>query len=94
MKLASSYIIIFCTCPDKLIAEKIASQLITKKLAACINIIPTITSIYEWQGKIEKSEEYLLIIKTKAELYEQMQTFICENHPYEIPEIIAIPITQ
>lgn len=88
------YQVVLCTCPDKVVAERIAQNLVGEKLAACVNILPEITSIYSWQDKIECDNEVQLIIKSKAELFEQL----CENihtvHPYQTVEIIALNIQQ
>jgi len=88
------YQIVFCTCPNQEIAVKLGSALVEAKLAACVNIIPGLTSIYTWQEKIETSTEVLLIIKTKTSLFQALETFILQNHPYECPEIVGIPISQ
>ena len=72
-------------------AEKIANELVNTKLAACVSIIPNMRSIYTWEGKVESSEEYLLIIKTRAELFEQVKQAIQGLHSYKIPEIISLP---
>ena len=72
--------------------ERIGSSLVEERLAACVNIIPSITSIYHWQGKIEKAEEVLLILKTKSELVEQLIERAKELHPYDVPEIISLKI--
>jgi len=86
------YQIILCTCPDKDTAEKIARLLITEKLAACINILPGITSIYLWHEQIESAQEQLLLIKANKTGYQAIETMIKKHHPYELPEIIAVPI--
>ncbi len=88
------YQIILCTCPDQKTAEDIASALISQKLAACVNIIAGITSIYEWQGKLEKSAEQLLLIKSHIDKYIEIEGKIKSLHPYELPEIIAVPIDR
>lgn len=75
-------------------ADKIARELVNTKLAACVSIIPNMRSIYTWEGKVEDSEEYLLIIKTRAELFEQVKQAIQGLHSYKIPEIISLPITH
>ena len=75
-------------------AEKIANELVNTKLAACVSIIPNMRSIYTWEGKVESSEEYLMIIKTRAELFEQVKQAIQGLHSYKIPEIISLPITH
>lgn len=83
---------VLCTCPDYEMAEKLATLAVNDKLAACVNILPNITSIYRWQGKVEKTQEYLLIIKSQKNKYNQIEELIKINHPYQIPEIIASPI--
>jgi len=86
------YQIILCTCPDKDTAEKIAYFLVTDKLAACVNILPGITSVYRWHGQIESTQEQLLLIKGNKSSYQAIETTIKKLHPYELPEIIAFPI--
>jgi periplasmic divalent cation tolerance protein len=73
-------------------AEKIAGLLLQQRKAACINIVPRVSSAYWWQGKIEKAEESLLIIKTRNELLPELITLIKQAHSYTVPEIIALPI--
>lgn len=87
-------IVTFCTCPDKITAEKIARALVEKQLAACVNILPNLTSIYTWQGQIETADEHLLIIKAPAQAYPAIEKSIQQLHPYELPEIIALSIAQ
>lgn len=89
-----NFLLVFCTCPNQETAKKLAHDLVANHFAACVNLIPQITSIYRWQNTIETAEEYFLIIKTTATLYSQAENFIRANHPYEIPEIIATPIAQ
>lgn len=86
--------IILCTCPDHQTAEKIARLLIERNLAACVNILPGLTSYYRWQGQIESAQELLLLIKSNSGRYSSVEAAILENHPYELPEIIAIPVDQ
>ncbi len=86
--------LIFCTCPDQQIAKRIAECLVRDKFAACVNIVPGITSIYEWQGKIESTQEHLLIIKSCAEKFSAIESKIKQLHPYELPEILAVPIER
>lgn len=89
-----SYRLIVSTCPDTATAGRIAKVLLEQRLAACVNIIPGLTSVYRWQGKIESAQEYLLLIKTATEQYPAVEACIVENHPYELPEVIAIAIDQ
>lgn len=88
----SDYIVVFCTCPDLEISEKIANRLIENKIVACVNITSPVNSVYFWQGAIERDTEYLLIIKTKSQLFEKLEKEIKSIHPYSVPEIIAMPI--
>jgi periplasmic divalent cation tolerance protein len=90
----TDYSLIFCTCPDHSTASKLATDLVTAKLAACINILPAITSIYSWQGQIETTAEVLLMIKSDTKHYAALETLILQLHPYQVPEIIAISIDQ
>jgi periplasmic divalent cation tolerance protein len=84
------YKIVFVTAPERASA-KIAEELVKKKVAACVNILP-IRSIFSWKGKIEDDRENLLIIKTKKPRIEQLKEIIKQIHPYEVPECIILPI--
>ena len=81
-----------CTVPDRDTATRIAEALVTEQLAACVNIIPAIQSIYRWEGAIEHDEELLLLIKTSDALWPLLQERILDMHPYELPEIISVRI--
>jgi periplasmic divalent cation tolerance protein len=82
-----------CTCPDGDVAAKIADQLVAEQLAACVNIVPGIMSVYRWQDEVEHGQEVLLLIKTSKTLWSQLEQRIQALHPYELPEIMAVPIT-
>jgi len=90
----SSTLITLCTCPSQTVAEEIANSLVKQGIAACINIIPKITSIYKWQDKIEKDDETLMLIKTDQSRYQDLEQALLSLHPYELPEIIAVPVEQ
>jgi len=90
--MTTPYQIILCTCPDKDTAEKIAHLLVNDKLAACVNILPGIISIYRWHEKIESAQEHLLLIKAHKAGYQAIEKSIKMHHPYELPEIIAVPV--
>jgi periplasmic divalent cation tolerance protein len=90
--MASDYCVIVTTCPDAASAENIARTLLERKLAACINILPGVKSFYTWKGVCESDEEHLLLIKTLFSAYPAVEQAIPELHPYELPEIIAVPI--
>lgn len=83
-------LIVLTTVPNTEEAEVLAERIVIEKLAACVQIVPQIKSVYFWKGKIAKENEVLLLIKTKDELYEKLVTFIKSNHSYEVPEITAI----
>ena len=73
-------------------ARKIARELVERQLAACVNIVPQVESIYRWQGKVETAREWLLLIKTTAERFEQVRDAIRELHSYDVPECVAVAI--
>ena len=91
--MASDYCVVLNTCPDMVSAEKIARTLLERKLAACINVLPGIKSFYTWQGALENAQEHMLIIKAPTDTYPALEQAILELHPYELPEIIAVPIS-
>jgi periplasmic divalent cation tolerance protein len=73
-------------------ARKIARSLVERRLAACVNVVPQIESIYRWQGKIERAEEWMLVVKTTAQRFESVRAAISELHSYELPECICLSI--
>lgn len=83
-------LIVFTTTPDRKEAESLAEEIVNKRLAACVQILPEMTSIYFWDGKVQKEPEHLLLIKTLESSYEALETFILENHSYDEPEIVAV----
>jgi periplasmic divalent cation tolerance protein len=85
-------LLVYCTCPDHATGLRIAETLVDRQLAACVNIVPGLTSVYRWQGQRETASEVLLLIKTRQTNYPELQTAILTLHPYELPEIIAVPI--
>lgn len=85
--------IVFITVPTKEVGKQIATALVQKKLAACVNILPGVNSIYAWEGKVQDEEEVLLIVKSRSDLFEdRLIPAVKALHPYEVPEIIAVPI--
>ncbi len=85
-------ILVLCTCPDNNVAEALALALVERKLAACVNITGSIQSIYRWEDKINKDKEVLLLIKTTQKAWKLLEQTLLELHPYDVPEIIALPI--
>lgn len=88
----TDYCIIYCTCPNQESAENLSALLLEKRLVACINVVPNLTSHYIWQGKITKGEELLLVMKTRTSKLTQVEAAVLAAHPYEFPEFIAMPI--
>ncbi|MDO9575100.1 MAG: divalent-cation tolerance protein CutA [bacterium] len=87
------YIAVYTTLPDRDSARKLAKALVTERLTACANFFP-VESIYRWEGKIEEEREYALILKTREELYPEVEKRIKELHPYKLPAIISYKIER
>jgi periplasmic divalent cation tolerance protein len=86
----SDVLVILCTFPDSGQARQIGTVLVEKQLAACVNLIPAVESIYRWQGNVETASEVLAIFKTTAAAFPAFEQALTELHPYEVPEIIAL----
>jgi periplasmic divalent cation tolerance protein len=84
----------FATCKDAAQAKRIARALVKEKLAACVNIVPGVTSVYTWEGKTEEAREVLLVIKSRNALSKRLTTRIRALHSYQVPEVITIPIAS
>ena len=91
--MAHKHLLIHCTCPDETVAANIAQALVGERLAACVNVLPGLTSIYRWQGRTERESEALMLIKTRRDRYSDLEKRLRFLHPYELPEIIAVPVT-
>lgn len=89
-----SAIVVLTSAPDRAVARKIADMLLERRLAACVNILAECTSVYRWKGVVESAGEVPLLIKTRADIYDDVEAAIRELHPYELPEIIALPVAQ
>jgi periplasmic divalent cation tolerance protein len=88
------YCCVLSTVPDIKKARQLAGLLVSRRLAACVQILPALESHYRWRGKNETSKEILLFIKTRTSLYKQLETTLLKHHPYEVPEIVCLPITK
>ena len=86
--------ITFATCKDRRQARRIARALVKEKLAACVNVVPGIASIYAWEGKLEEGREVLLLIKSRAALSKRLTARVKELHSYSVPEVVTIPIAS
>lgn len=80
--------------PDRAGAETLARLLVERRLAACVNVLAPCRSVYRWQGAVEEAEEVPLLIKTAGDRYGELETTIRAHHPYELPEIVAVPLAQ
>lgn len=90
----ATHLILLCTCPTMEAAEEIASTLVEDGAAACVNIIPGLTSVYRWQGETQTGTELQLVVKTTTSAYRRAEETIQRLHPYELPEIIAVPVVK
>ena len=89
-----SSLLVLTNLPDRAVAERIADSLIGEKLAACVNILAPCRSVYRWKGEVQHDEEHPVLIKTTAERYPALEQALRAAHPYELPEIIAVPIER
>lgn len=87
-------LVVLTNCPDAAHAATLAALLVERRLAACVNVLPPCRSVYRWQGKTEDATEVPLLIKTTQACYPALETAIRENHPYELPEIVAVPVMR
>lgn len=83
--------LVLVSCPPER-AESLARTLVESRLAACVNVLPRIGSVYRWQGEVRAEDEALLIIKTTAERFEALRVAVLANHPYELPEVLAVDV--
>jgi periplasmic divalent cation tolerance protein len=86
------YRLAITTCPNAEVADSIASALVEERLAACVNILPGALSVYEWQGKIEREQELVLLIKSTSDRLSALEGRLQALHPYELPEFIVVPV--
>jgi len=92
--MATDALLVLCTCPDGDAGRAIATALVEGRVAACVNVTTPLTSVYRWQGRVETTGEVLLLIKTWRDRYAALEQALRGLHPYEVPEIIALPVQQ
>ncbi len=85
---------VYMTAPDMAVAERIADLLVTRRLAACVNVLPGVRSVYWWDGVVERGQEVALIAKTEEDRYRALEQAVLEAHPYDCPCIVALPINR
>ena len=89
---ASAVRVVLVTAPDAEVAASLARRLVEERLAACGNVVPGVRSIYRWQGRVEDDAEVLLVLKTRAERCDALAARVQALHPYELPEVVALPV--
>lgn len=89
----SEVLLVFTNLPDRAAAERVAETLVAKGVAACVNVLAECASVYRWQGKLERASEVPLLIKTTHAAYPQLESALRQLHSYEVPEIIALPVS-
>jgi periplasmic divalent cation tolerance protein len=89
-----SALLVFTNLPERAAAEQLADALVAKRLAACINILAPCRSVYRWRGAVQHEEEHPVLIKTTRAAYAELEAQIRAHHPYELPEIVAVPIER
>jgi periplasmic divalent cation tolerance protein len=85
-------LVVLCTCPDAATAERLARELVEASLAACVNVVPGLRSIYRWDGEIRADDEVLMILKTPRDRLEAARARLLALHPYAVPEFVALPV--
>jgi len=93
-KTASKYLLVLCTCPNRETALGLARRLVDGRLAACVNVVDGLSSVYRWKGAVQEDSEALMLIKTQVGRYLELEQAIVEHHPNELPEIIAVQIER
>ena len=93
MTVPDDFAVVMVTAPDRALARRLAKAALEAKLAACANIVPAVESHYWWEGKLESSDEVLLLLKTRQALLPKLERAVQEIHPYDTPEFIALPLT-
>lgn len=92
--MTQAHCIVLCTVPDVATGEALGQYLVSERLAACVNLVPGLTSIYRWQGKVQQDAEALLVIKSRHDRFGALSAAIRARHPYELPEIIEVPLSD
>ena len=90
----SDVLVVLCTCPDSATADSLATGLVENGFAACVNILPEIRSIYRWENETQRDSEVLMVIKTCHDAYAKLESWLVDHHPYEVPEVLALPAEQ
>jgi periplasmic divalent cation tolerance protein len=93
-RIEGKVLVTLCTCPDEVSALKLAGGLVEERLAACVNILPGVRSVYRWQGETCDDKEVLMVIKSLSGLHDALESWLLEHHPYDVAEIVALPASR
>jgi periplasmic divalent cation tolerance protein len=91
---SARFLLVLSTCPDAETAQRIAGALVEGQLAACVSVLPGLQSTYRWEGAVETAREHLLLIKTRAECYAEVESAVRALHPYTVPEVLGVPVSE
>lgn len=91
-RVVSERLVVLSTVASAEDAERIAGELVVRRLAACVNVVPSVVSVYRWKGELQRDAERLLVIKTRRERFDALRAALIELHPYELPELLALPV--
>jgi periplasmic divalent cation tolerance protein len=92
MSAAEEALVVLVTAPSEDVAKEIGRRLVDERLAACVNVVPGVTSIYRWEGARQEAPESLLVIKTRSARYADLERRVLDLHPYSVPEVVAVPV--
>jgi len=90
----TQFLVVLVTCPSRAVGRRLGTELVKRRLAACVNVVPGIESVFWWNGKLDRCREALLLIKTTAQRFEALRQAVCALHPYEVPEVIAVHVQR
>lgn len=90
--MSDSAILVFCTCPSESVAKQLAHQAVQEHVAACVTLLPQVTSIFHWDGELQEDTECLMMLKTTTSKYALLEALLVQQHPYDVPEIVQVPI--
>jgi periplasmic divalent cation tolerance protein len=91
---APEVVVVLSTVPDSATAQRIAESLVSERLAACVNVFEGVRSIYRWSGMVQREREVLMVLKTTSEAVQQLRMRLVELHPYDVPEVLALGVTD
>ncbi len=90
----TAFVEVHLTAPDAATATRLAHLLVEERLAACVQVVPAVTSVYRWEGEVETADEHLLLVKTTAAAFDAIRDRIRSEHPYDTPEVLAVPVVD